>query len=181
MNFLFIALAVLAIYYITCACSYLHGRDLRSKGFLIAYTTVGYTLAFTTGLEPVMAVVAGIIFSNAYWFLFRTSNQAKPELDYMDYNLWGKIVKVWQGYKLPVGVCMLVALALIVSQNLGAANLLLVAFSVASVLLPYTAARIYRVGKHGLTRGQSRARVEIANGLCAATNISTLLVLFGQA
>jgi len=164
----------ISIIFACALVSYLHGKDALGKGWLVVGLAIlgaglGYYLTGLLGL-------LGSLISPLYWFTFRTSTQARAELDYMGRQK-DNIKQVIKAYILPVSLCVaLVAGGVIYSQEW--IYLALIPFMVASVSLVYVAAITFR-NDDGETARSNRQWVEIANGLCGGVNVASVAtVLF---
>jgi len=176
----------MAVVSATIFFSYWHGRgdgpDLKkqwyeTKGVLIAgEAIVGALAGFLMLFNPIGLL--GSIISPYYWFLWRTSKQARAELDYMG-RVRNKIIKVLQGYYLPTGVnCLLILVgSVLIGVQVGDWRYpLLVIPCLASVAAPYITAKNFR-NDPGETARYNRARVEIANGFTGGVNVASAILV----
>lgn len=183
-------LAFVTVVVATMFFSYWHGRgdgpDLKkawyeTKGVLIAgEALVGALAGFAMTFNPLGLL--GALISPYYWFLWRTSKQARAELDYMGRLAWGKLIKVLQGYYLPVGIncAVIAALGTYIGIVTGAwLNMALIIPCIGSVAAPYYLAKRYR-NDPGESARENRAMVEIGNGFCGGVNVASALLLFAQ-
>lgn len=171
----FLALAVLIVF--TMAFSYLHGADKVGKGWLIAAEAllgagVGLLLAGWFGL-------LGALISPVFWFLFRTSSEARAALDYMARHPWGKLVKIWQAYLLPIGFC-----STVISVAAGFCGqpfyLLFIPLCWAPVPLVLWLAKRYRIDA-GETDRENRWPMETFGvGLCGGINVASALFVAAE-
>jgi hypothetical protein len=156
------------------AASYMHGRgdgpDLKkqwyeSKGIYIAILAIlGALLGF---LNIGLLGLLGSLISPIYWFGFRSSRQAKAELDYMSRNGKSSLKRIAMQYLAPVGACVLPMLV--------AKMLVIPALAVGSVAIILAASKLFR-NDDGEKSRTNRAVTEIANGLVGGINIAGLLV-----
>lgn len=144
---------------VTMFCSYMHGRgdgpDLKKQW----YETKGVYIGFLAmvgamvglGLYGVWGLLACLV-SPIYWFGFRSSRQAVPELNYMTRRPDAAIIDIIKGYAIPSLVCVA---AMIVAGKLAMAFI-----SILSVLLVAGIAYLFRQDD-GESARKNRAAVEV--------------------
>lgn len=176
---------------VTSFFSYWHGRgdgpDLikewyETKGLLIAGEALVGAIAGYILTDYNLIGLAGCLISPYYWFLWRTSREARAALDYMGRLTRGKLIKVLQAYYLPAGVnaaLMLCASSYIAYATGDWSNFLFIPFDLATVAVPYFLAKRYR-NDPGESARENRMMVEIGNGFSGGSNVASALIVLSQ-